>query len=65
MSHQLTRYVLKYEVTVDAHDDDEAMDQASMYLDAFYPDYIEVEGDGDPCLEEDCVFDDEDDDEET
>jgi hypothetical protein len=61
MSHKLTRYVLTYEITVDAHDDDEAMDQASQYLDAFYPDSIVEEGDGDACLEDDCVWDEEDD----
>lgn len=62
MSHVLNRYVLTYTITVDAHDEDEAKDEAAMYLDAYSPDTIELEGDGDECLEYGCEDDEEDED---
>jgi hypothetical protein len=56
MSHKLTRYELTYVVFVDAHDEDEALDEAASTgdLDPYLPDAVKNVGEGDECYDDVC-----------
>ncbi len=54
--HNLTRFQVVYRVFVDAHDEEDALDQveATGELDPYTPDEIVIEGAGDECMDDDC-----------
>ncbi len=61
MSHQLTTYIVSYQVTVAAHNPDEAEELAYELLDPSYgADDVQEDYDADPIECPDCVDEEED-----